>query len=64
MGIIESTLAYRDAVKAINAISANPRPMVARQDLTALKALIDLELAKLPADKPDYTEEENNHAKP
>lgn len=57
MGIIESAVAYRDAVTAINAVSANPRPTVARQDLTALKELINLLLAKLPEDQPDYTTE-------
>lgn len=61
MGIIESSTAYRDAVTAINSVSTNPRPTVARQDLTALKELINLLLAKLPLDQPDYdTEEEAN----
>lgn len=56
-----SESAYQDAVSAINAVvqEASPYPMAAQQQLTALKALIDLELAKLPPDQPDYTEEEN-----
>lgn len=51
--------AYQDAVTAINMIATDPRPTVVRQDLTALKALIDLELGKLPADQPDYATEED-----
>lgn len=54
--------AYQDAVTAINMITSDPRHTVVRQDLTALKALIDLSLEKLPPDQPDYATEEANDA--
>lgn len=54
--------AYTDAVTAINMIATDSRPTVVRQELTALKALIELQMEKLPPDKPDYDTEESSDA--
>jgi hypothetical protein len=54
--------AYQDAVTAINVIATNPRPTEVRQELVALKTLIDLELDKLAPDQPDYTTEGDENA--
>lgn len=46
--------AYQDAVTAINMIATDPRKETVRQDLAALKALIELQLEKLPEQEADY----------
>lgn len=46
--------AYQDAVTAINAIATDPRPETVRQELEALRALIDLLADKLPSQESDY----------
>lgn len=47
--------AYQDAVAALNFIASNHvQPETARQELEALKPLIDVLLAKIPAAEVDY----------
>lgn len=46
--------AYQDAVTAINMIATDLRTETVRQDLAALKALIELQLDKLPEQESDY----------
>lgn len=52
--------AYQDAVTAINMIATDPRKETVRQDLAALKALIELQLEKLPDQKTDYRTEDTD----
>lgn len=46
--------AYDDAATAINVIATNPKTAEVRQELEALKALINLMLDKLPDQRSDY----------
>lgn len=46
--------AYDDATTAINAIATNPKTAEVRQELEALKALINLMLDKLPEQTTEY----------
>ena len=49
--------AYQDATTAINMIATNPKTEEVRQELEALRALIELLAEKLPAEDRDYETE-------